>query len=128
MASDASSSKNKPSKQRQDLENLLRRETLERGPLRQGRDYHLSTESVQEEPVPEQKKRGRPTDTPRGRYSFHLADEIKRKLDREYLEVQHQLYPTLDQIEKALFLETCLEVAFSHREEVKHRLLEKRQP
>lgn len=58
----------------------------------------------------------------RERRSFYLDAEIFGLLDRQYKEVEHDLYP--NSLSKSEFLEALFEYSMEHLDEIKSRLAE----
>jgi hypothetical protein len=56
----------------------------------------------------------------RKRQSFYLDAELTKRLDREYQELRHALYPR--DLSKSEFLEALFDYGLSHLQEIKAEL------
>lgn len=57
----------------------------------------------------------------RGRHTLYLDRELVARVDQAFKQAAHDLYP--QEIEKADYLETCLEYALAHPDDIKTLLI-----
>jgi hypothetical protein len=73
-------------------------------------------------PAAESKTETRPKKSvERSRHSLYLDKALVARADQSYKDIAHELYPEVE-VNKSEFLETCLDYALSHLEEIKAAL------